>query len=179
MRQIFPVFVIFSMVISSCGNKGKKAPGANESKEAQMVKIMTVDPGHFHAALVQKTMYEQVSPDVYVFAPAGPDLDQHLARIESYNTRAVNPTRWNEIVFTGANFFEEMIDKKPGNVVVLSGNNRKKTDYILRSVSAGFNVLADKPMVISPEEFPKLEEAFRIAGEKGLLLYDKIGRAHV
>lgn len=172
MRQIFPVFVIFSMVISSCGNKGKKAPGANESKEAQMVKIMTVDPGHFHAALVQKTMYEQVSPDVYVFAPAGPDLDQHLARIESYNTRAVNPTRWNEIVFTGANFFEEMIDKKPGNVVVLSGNNRKKTDYILRSVSAGFNVLADKPMVISPEEFPRLEEAFRIAGEKGLLLYD-------
>ncbi|NMC40480.1 MAG: oxidoreductase [Bacteroidales bacterium] len=172
MRQILLVFVIFSMVICSCGSKGKKSPGANESKESQMVKIMTVDPGHFHAALVQKTMYEQVSPDVYVFAPAGPDLDQHLARIESYNSRAVNPTRWNEIVYTGADFFEEMIDKKPGNVVVLSGNNRKKTDYILRSVSAGFNVLADKPMVISPEEFPKLEEAFRIAGGKGLLLYD-------
>jgi predicted dehydrogenase len=56
--------------------------------------------------------------------------------------------------------------------VVLSGNNRKKAEYILRSVYAGLNVLADKPMIISPEDFPKLEEAFRVAWEKGVLLYD-------
>lgn len=172
MKRFLFLLMVFSLVAGSCGSRGKKATEADESKENKMVKIMTVDPGHFHAALVQKTMYDQVSPDVYVFAPSGPDLDQHLARIESYNTRAVNPTKWNEIVYTGADFFEQMIEKKPGNVVVLSGNNRKKTDYILRSVNAGFNVLADKPMVISPEEFPKLEEAFRVAGEKGLLLYD-------
>jgi len=172
MKRLLFLIIVFPLVAGSCGSRGKKATTADESKENQMVKIMTVDPGHFHAALVQKTMYDQVSPDVYVFAPAGPDLDQHLARIESYNTRAANPTKWNEIVYTGADFFEQMIETKPGNVVVLSGNNRKKTDYILRSVNAGFNVLADKPMVISPEEFSKLEEAFRVAGEKGLLLYD-------
>jgi len=117
-------------------------------------------------------MYEQVSPDVYVYATEGPDLEQHLNRIKSYNTRAVDPTNWNEIVYTGEDFFETMITDRRGNVVVLSGNNRKKTDYILNSVKAGFNVLADKPMVISPEEFPKLEEAFKIASEKGVLLYD-------
>lgn len=172
MKNILFVLTVISLMMFSCG-KGK--PGTAEkdkSKEEQMIKIITVDPGHFHAALVQKTMYDQVSPEVYVYAPAGADLDQHLARIQSYNSRAVNPTHWKEIVYTGDDFFEEMILKKPGNVVVLSGNNKKKSDYILGSINAGLNVLADKPMVITPEDFPKLEEAFRIAGEKGLLLYD-------
>ena len=45
------------------------------------VKLMTLDPGHFHAALVQKTMYDQVSPTVTVYAPQGPDLQDHLDRI--------------------------------------------------------------------------------------------------
>ncbi|MGQ9620261.1 MAG: putative oxidoreductase C-terminal domain-containing protein [Bacteroidales bacterium] len=166
------MIVLLSLLLASCGGKGQKTSKEDELKELQMVKIMTVDPGHFHAALVQKTMYDKVSPDVYVYAPAGPDLDQHLARINSYNTRAENPTRWNEIVYTGNDFFEKMIADKPGNVVVLSGNNKKKADYILSSIKAGFNVLADKPMVITPEDFPKLEEAFRIAEENGLLLYD-------
>lgn len=172
MKNILFVLTVISLMMFSCG-KGK--PGTAEkdkSKKEQMIKIITVDPGHFHAALVQKTMYDQVSPEVYVFAPAGADLDQHLARIQSYNARAVNPTHWKEIVYTGDDFFEEMILRKPGNVVVLSGNNKKKSDYILGSINAGLNVLADKPMVITPEDFPKLEEAFRIAGEKGLLLYD-------
>ena len=34
----------------------------------QNVKLITLDPGHFHAALVQKTMYPQVDPNVYVYA---------------------------------------------------------------------------------------------------------------
>jgi len=172
MKNTLFILVIFILLFSSCGQGDRRSAKETASKEDKMIRLITVDPGHFHAALVQKTMYEEVSPDVYVYAPAGPDLDQHLARIQSYNSRAENPTHWNEIVYTEDDFFEEMINKKPGNVVVLSGNNKKKTDYILRSVQAGFNVLADKPMVITPEAFPKLEEAFRIAGEKGLLLYD-------
>ena len=56
--------------------------------------------------------------------------------------------------------------------MVVSGNNAKKTEYILKAVEAGINVLADKPMVITPDEFPKLEQAFKVAQEKGVLLYD-------
>jgi hypothetical protein len=97
------------------------------------VKLLTVDPGHFHAALVQKTMYPQVSPDVRVYAPEGPDVQQHLNRIESYNTRTADPTAWNEIVYKGTDFFEKMLSENAGNVVVLSGNNRKKAEYITRS----------------------------------------------
>ncbi|NLU22587.1 MAG: oxidoreductase, partial [Phycisphaerae bacterium] len=32
------------------------------------VRIMTLDPGHYHAALVQKEMYDQVDPVVHVYA---------------------------------------------------------------------------------------------------------------
>jgi predicted dehydrogenase len=56
--------------------------------------------------------------------------------------------------------------------VVISGNNSRKADYILASVKAGLNVLADKPMVVRDDEFASLEEAYRIAEEKGVLLDD-------
>ncbi len=160
----------------SCGSGGSKKQSGDKLLETMErnydVNLITVDPGHFHAALVQKTMYPQVSPAVHVYAPDGPDLQQHLTRIESYNKRAGNPTSWNEIVYKGDDFFEKMIAEKAGNVVVLSGNNRKKAEYITRSVAAGLNVLADKPMIISPDDFPELEQAFISAKEKGVLLYD-------
>jgi len=73
------------------------------------VKIMTLDPGHFHAALVQKSMYEMVDSTVYVYAPVGDDVKEHLARINNYNTRAENPTAWNEIVYIGAGYFDKML----------------------------------------------------------------------
>ena len=41
---------------------------------------MTLDPGHFHAALVQKDMYGEVDSRAYVFAPLGPDLIAHISR---------------------------------------------------------------------------------------------------
>jgi predicted dehydrogenase len=175
MKKLF-FLIIPVLILASCGSGGSKKRANDKSGtsmgEKYQVQLITVDPGHFHAALVQKIMYDQVSPDVYVYAPEGPDYLQHLDRIKSYNSRAVDPTSWNEIVFTGPDFFEKMLEKKPGNVVVLSGNNRKKAEYITRSVNAGFNVLADKPMIISPEDFPKLQDAFRVANEKGILLYD-------
>jgi predicted dehydrogenase len=175
MKKLF-FLIIPVLILASCGSGGSKKRANDKSGtsmgEKYQVQLITVDPGHFHAALVQKIMYDQVSPDVYVYAPEGPDYLQHLDRIKSYNSRAVDPTSWNEIVYTGPDFFEKMLEKKPGNVVVLSGNNRKKAEYITRSVNAGFNVLADKPMIISPEDFPKLQDAFRVANEKGILLYD-------
>jgi predicted dehydrogenase len=167
--------LISGVIITSCGAGGSKQQSAKTDtsmEKISQIKLITIDPGHFHAALVQKSMYKQVSPDVYVYAPEGPDVKQHLDRINSYNSRVVNPTKWNEIVYTGPDFFEKMITEKRGNVVVLSGNNKKKAEYISKSVSAGLNVLADKPMIITYEDFPALEDAFRVASEKGILLYD-------
>ena len=139
---------------------------------------MNLDPGHFHASLVQKTMYESVDPEVFVYAPGGPEVQSYLDRIESYNSRESDPTSWKEQVYTGEDFLEKMLSEKPGNVMVVSGNNAKKTEYILKAVQNGIHVLADKPMVISPEEFPMLEEAFTTAADKGVLLYDIMTERH-
>ena len=136
------------------------------------VRLLTLDPGHFHASLVQKFMYPQVSPVVHVYAPDGPDLKAHLDRVESFNTRSNSPTRWEEKVYTGPDFLERMLTEKAGNVVVIAGNNARKTEYIARSVDAGLNVLADKPMAITPAEFEQLRKAFNRASEKHVLLYD-------
>ncbi len=173
MKRIY-LFLFSVLLLTSCGTSGSKKVGKSDLKlkKAYPVNLITVDPGHFHAALVQKNMYDQVSPDVHVYAPEGPDYLQHLERIKSYNSRVQNPTAWNEIVYTGPDFFEKMLSGKVGNVVVLSGNNRKKAEYITRSVNAGLNVLADKPMIIDPADLPLLETAFKTAGEKGVLLYD-------
>jgi predicted dehydrogenase len=136
------------------------------------VKLMTLDPGHFHAALVQKTTHEQVSPTVYVYAPKGPDVEDHLRRIEGFNTRLENPTSWEQKVYAGNDFSGKMLAEKPGNVVVISGNNKKKTEYIKACVDAGLNVLADKPMCIDGDGFKLLEEAFVSAERNRVLLYD-------
>jgi len=175
MEKSFLFIIPFVLILSSCGTSGSKQQTAKSDSSMgknSQVKLITVDPGHFHAALVQKIMYDRVSPEVHVYAPQGPDYLQHLSRIKSYNSRLVSPTSWNEIVYTGSDFFEKMLAEKAGNVVVISGNNRKKAEYITKSVNAGLNVLADKPMIISPEDFPALEAAFKTARENRVLLYD-------
>nr|WP_237144292.1 putative oxidoreductase C-terminal domain-containing protein [Pontibacter pamirensis] len=136
------------------------------------IKLITLDPGHFHAALVQKSMYANVDSVVHVYAPAGDDVEEHLKKIEAYNTRPENPTNWQEEVYTGEDYFQKMLAEKPGNVVVLAGNNQKKTEYIKTSVDAGLHVLADKPMAIDTESFGLLKEAFAAAEKNDVLLYD-------
>ncbi len=184
MKNQSSLILIITIVFFSACTGGNKKTSETKKNPIQFtgakgeVKIMTLDPGHFHAALVQKSMYDQVNPVVYVFAPEGDDLNGHLNRINGFNTRDENPTSWEEKVYTGNDFFEKMIMEKPGNVMVTSGNNAKKTEYILKSIEAGINVLADKPMVISPDNFPMLEKAFTIAEEKGVLLYDIMTERH-
>lgn len=136
------------------------------------VKLITLAPGHFHAALVQKSMYEDVDSTVHVYAPEGAELDAHMALIEQYNSDPNQPTAWKEEIYTGSDYFEKMLEEKAGNVVVLAGNNREKINYIDRSIAAGFNVLADKPMAIDRAGFEVLKVAFDKAKEQDLLLYD-------
>jgi predicted dehydrogenase len=136
------------------------------------VRLVTLDPGHFHAALIQKEMYPGVDPTVHVYAPLGPDLLAHLGRIAAFNRRAQSPTAWQLEVHAGPHSLERMLREKPGNVVVLSGRNRGKMDRILASVEADLDVLADKPWLIAAADFPKLEKVLVLAEQKGLVAYD-------
>jgi predicted dehydrogenase len=136
------------------------------------VTFMVVDPGHFHAALVLKSMYEGVNPKVFVYAPDGPELADFNSRVNGYQKRAENPTKWEITELRGSGFFDKMIAEKPGNVLILAGNNRKKTDYILKAVQNGINVFADKPMAINSADFGQLEKAFAEAKKRRVILYD-------
>ena len=168
----FPVSLSLLVLVSlalpdSVGQAQKPERGGT-----QEVKLITLDPGHFHAALIQKAMYPNVSKRVEVYAPLGADLIGHLNRVAQFNTRKESPTSWELEVHTGPDFLERMLQEKAGNLVVISGRNRGKIDRIKASVEAGLNVLADKPWIIDAADLPKLEAALNTAEEKGLVAYD-------
>ena len=165
---------IIGIVIGLCLSCAEKRSTDKSIAEPTMdkIKLMTLDPGHFHAALVQKTMYSQVDSTIYVFAPEGPEVKDFLSKIEQYNSRAKSPTAWNVKTNFGNDYLQQMISQKPGNVMVVAGKNSKKIDYILEAVKAGLNVYADKPLVVNPEGFVKLKEAFKIAEKNGVMIYD-------
>lgn len=166
---IITTLIISFQFMTSCVDPSGKAAFTGAEGE---VEIITLQPGHFHAALVLKSMHPQVNPLVHVYASDGPELAGHLRLIESYNNRADNPTSWQLEVYKGEDYLERSIRERKGNVMVTAGNNARKTDYILQFIEAGINVLADKPMVISPENFDKLLRAFDLADQQGVLLYD-------
>ncbi len=151
---------------------GENAGMAQTNAQSARFRLITLDPGHFHASLVQKFMYPDVDPLVHVYAPVGDDLQEHLQRVARFNTRPDHPTDWHEQVYAGPDFLEKMLAEKAGNIVVLAGNNARRTDYILRSTQAGLNVLADKPMVIVPADLPRLRQAFAVAASNHVLLCD-------
>lgn len=161
------VFIISVTIMAACSSSEQ----SKESQESEVV-LITLDPGHFHAHLVQKSMYDQVDPKVYVYAPDGQEVKDHLEKIQNYNTRADNPTSWQQEVYLGDDFLSKMINEKKGNVVVMAGNNQKKTEYIKAAVDAGLNVLADKPMAITVSNFELLKSAFETADRNGVMLYD-------
>jgi Putative oxidoreductase C terminal domain len=132
------------------------------------VSLIVADPGHFHAALVQKEMYPNLSPDVHVYAPLGPDLADYLTR----NTRKEQPTHWKLEVHAGPDFLERMCRERLGTIAISSGRNRDKVRQIQAAIDAGINVLADKPVIIRRDELPVLEAALDAAEERGLILYD-------
>jgi predicted dehydrogenase len=147
--------------------------GGQKSERAMPdVRLMTVDPGHFHAALVQKEMYPGVSERVDVYAPLGPDLTEHLNRIVAFNRRRVQPTMWAVEVHASPDFFQRMLRERPGNVVILSGRNRGKIVHIAESVKAGLHVLADKPWILKSDDLPALVSALAEADARGVVAYD-------
>jgi predicted dehydrogenase len=142
------------------------------AEAADPVKLIVLDPGHFHAALVQKDMYATVDPSVSVYAPMAPDVVDYLNRIALFNTRKENPTAWKIELHAGADFFERMLKERSGNVVILAGRNRPKIERIEKSIDAGLNVLADKPWIISSSDLPRLEQVLDRAEQKKLIAYD-------
>lgn len=175
MKNYWLIGIIGLMSLSCLQQSSKQAENraAFTGKEGE-VKLIVLAPGHFHANLLQKNAIPQVSDTVSVYAMSPDDtgLKQYLSAIESFNNRPESPTAWHTAVYASSDFINKMVSDKKGNVVILSGNNQEKTEYILHAVDAGLNVLSDKPMAINREDFILLETAYRNAESKGVQLYD-------
>ena len=187
MNKLFNIIVVVisSILMLSCNGQSKNETNGSSTVFTGApgeIKLVVLDPGHFHASLLQKFSNPQVNDTVFVYAPEGVELDQYLASIEAYNNRMENPTDWVEIVYTGEDYLEKMLSDKNGNVVILAGNNKKKTEYIYEAINSGFNVLSDKPMAINRENYHLLTSAFDIAKANNVYLYDvmteRYSRAH-
>ncbi len=173
MKVIAFLVILFIMIsITACISQPLSSTSKNSPEDSTVARLVTIDPGHFHAALVQKEMYGGIDSIVNVYAPRGPELQAHLDLIKQYNERKEHPTHWAEQVYTGNDYLDKMLTDKKGNVVVIAGNNRRKTEYIKKAIDAGINVLGDKPMAISYNDFNNLQQSFVEAGKKNLLLYD-------
>src|SRR4051794_37940035 len=135
-------------------------------------RLIALDPGHFHAALIQKEAYPGVSNRAAVYAPLSSDLTEHMNRVARFNSRAGNPTAWELDVHASPDFLDRMLAERPGNIVVLSGRNRLKIQYIRAALEAGLHVLADKPWIIRLEDLHALEAVLDLARRRNLIAYD-------
>jgi hypothetical protein len=52
------------------------------------------ETGHYHAALTLRTPNPRLAPDIHVYATPGPERQAFVTLVESFNTRADNPTHW-------------------------------------------------------------------------------------
>lgn len=169
LKSIYFYFIAIAAFFS-CDSQ--PTSGLTSTTSFSDIKIMTLAPGHFHAGLIHKNMYPEVDSTISIFAKQGPELADYLNRIAGYNTRPDDPTEWKLDVNLSEDPLDAMIKSKPGNVMVVAGKNDEKINYILEAIKQGIHVYADKPLVINPEGFTKLEEAFSLAEQNDLLLFD-------
>ena len=66
---IFILFVNVILMLSCAGKKSDSQP-VFTGKDGE-VKLVVLNPGHFHASLLQKSSLPRVNDSVFVYAPQG------------------------------------------------------------------------------------------------------------
>lgn len=138
-----------------------------------------LEPGHFHATLTLRSAHLAVAPEVFVYASAGPELDDFLALVERFNRRAERPTDWRPRVRLSADPLAQLLVERPGDVVVLAGKNAGKARVMRRLHAAGLHVLADKPWLVEPADLAHIQASLAggpIAREMMTGRRDVVGR---
>jgi predicted dehydrogenase len=120
--------------------------------------LVVLNPGHFHAALTLRKTHPRLADDVYVYSEDGPDLDRFLRIVQTFNERAVDPTRWKLHIYRGADYLDRLRVERPGRVVIVAGRNDTKMAAIHRLHADGFCVLGDKPWTIGTEQLAMLRD---------------------
>ena len=138
-----------------------------------------LEPGHFHATLTLRAPHAALSPEVFVYASKGPELDDFLALVERFNRRAERPTDWRPRVRLSTDPLAQLLVERPGDVVVLAGRNGGKARVMRRLHASGLHVLADKPWLVEPADLAEIQASLAggpIAREMMTGRRDAIGR---
>jgi predicted dehydrogenase len=143
----------------ACTHAGAQQKRTDKNLAAKKHTLVVLDPGHFHAALTLRRRHPRLSDNVHVYATDGPDLENFLRIVRSFNQRADNPTRWNIHVHRGDDHLERLRSERTGDVVIIAGKNDSKMASIHRLHADGFFVLGDKPWLIDPGQIGMLKEA--------------------
>lgn len=130
--------------------------------------LVIVNPGHFHAGLILRRRHADLSRDVYIFSEAGPDLDNYMKLVNSFNERAEEPTDWIYHVYTGDDFLEKAVAAAEAGTVdiaVFAGRNDQKVYYLDAMHKAGCAILTDKPVTIDSDGAAVLEKTVARGGK--------------
>src|SRR5947209_2189689 len=104
LRLLTPACAAALLSMATSSASAQAAQQAAPRADSARFRLITLDPGHFHASLVQKFMYPDVDTTVWVYSAGGDDLKEHLARIETFNKRTDQPTHWVEKIYTGPDY---------------------------------------------------------------------------
>ena len=89
------IIMLVANVVSSCSFSKKQIMNKAEANDSCKIEVVVLDPGHFHASLLQKETLTDVSDTIRIYAPEGIAVNQYLESIDSYNQRAESPPLWN------------------------------------------------------------------------------------
>ena len=81
MNKFFHKLILFiaCIIMLSCNNQNRNYDAGSQALftgEPGEVKLVVLDPGHFHASLLQKFPQSRVNDTVYVYAREGEELEQ-------------------------------------------------------------------------------------------------------
>lgn len=136
-----------------------------------IIQLVTLAPGHFHAALVFKEMLPGIDAETHVFAPDDADLQSHCAHIARFNA-GTPPTTWRLMIHRGDDWLTQFRESQVGTVAIIAGRNRPKLGLIRAALERGLHVLADKPCLIDACDLPEWARLLAYATEHGLLVRD-------
>jgi predicted dehydrogenase len=142
------------------------------------VRLMTLDPSHFHAALLTQRRVEGVHPRVYVYSDFSKELLTYLEWMQLGHSRIPHGQGWEMDVRASDRWRARALQEQPGNTVVITGANRSKIDLMLDSVRAGLHVIADKGWIVDQADFPMLETLIHEAELREVLLWEMMPLRH-
>ena len=65
-------------IVASCSFSKKQIMNKAEANDSCKIEIVVLDPGHFHASLLQKDALAVINDTIRIYAPEGIGVNQYL-----------------------------------------------------------------------------------------------------